>query len=253
MPCRSDQDCTYGLKRCLGNACQPLQPYNANLTCANDFDCPHLGYYCPADPTGGENIYWVQYCRRQKQKDETCKEDRECSPDTRCNTAEPQPRCRRYFSLDIGIPSKDDTLCALGWRDRFNKCAPPAKSKEAGRTCDSDRDCVTTDATGRTGSCRCKAWWDKDDSKYCNPVTGDYEDHWTKRRDYVGFRASKCGSFWSEHECLKIWGNEAQVLKLNMQCETQKLSGGPYLPPEDCNVVDPKKFPDYCQQADAMR
>lgn len=249
MPCTNDQDCIYGLKRCLGGQCQPLQPYNQNLTCATDVDCPHIGYYCPADPTGGENIYWVQYCRKQKQKDETCKEDRQCVPDTLCNTAEPQPRCRRYFSLPIGTPAKDDTLCSLGWRDRFNKCAPPAKSKEAGRSCDSDRDCITTDASGRTGRCRCKSWWDKDDSKYCEPVTGDYEKYWEKRRDYVYFRFTNCGSFWTEEECLRVFGAQATSLKLAMQCETQQLSGGPYLPPPDCNVVDPIKFPDYCAQA----
>lgn len=250
MPCRADQDCTYGLKRCLGGECLPLQPYNQNLTCVNDMDCPHIGHYCPADPTGGENVYWVQYCRTQKNKDETCKEDRECYPDTLCNTAEPQPRCRRYFSLDIGTPSKDDTLCSLGWRDRFGKCAPPAKSKEAGRSCDSDRDCTTTDNTGRTGQCRCKAWWDRDDSKYCEPVAGDYEGHWEKRRDYLFFRFQNCGNFWTEEECLRIFGDKGWKLKLDMLCETQKLSGGPYMPPADCNVVDIKKFPDWCMLKD---
>jgi len=251
MPCRNDQDCIHGLKRCLGGTCQPLQPYNQNLTCEVDYDCPHLGYYCPADPTGGENIYWVQYCRRQKQKDETCQEDRQCYPDTLCNTAEPQPRCRRYFSLKIGTPAKDDTLCSLGWRDRFGKCAPPAKSKEAGRNCDSDRDCLTTDATGRTGECRCKSWWDKDDSKYCEPVTGDYKDHWVKRRDYLSFRFNQCGSFWTEEECLRVYGSQGWKLKLGMLCEMQKLAGGPYMPPADCNVVDAEKFPDYCAQESA--
>jgi len=253
MPCRNDQDCIYGLKRCLGGECQPLQPYNQNLTCELDVDCPHLGYYCPEDPTGGENVYWVQYCRRQKSDGNTCKSDRQCAPDTLCNTAEPQTKCRRYFSLPVGTPSKDDTLCSTGWRDRFGKCAPPAKSKWAGRSCSSDRDCETTDATGRTGQCRCKHWWDEDDSKYCEPVTGDYKDHWVKRRDYIFFRVTNCGSFWSEDECLRIFGTDFRKKKLDMQCETQKLSGGPYMPPKDCGVVDPEKFPDYCAQADALR
>jgi len=181
MPCINDQDCIHGLQRCLDGICQPLQPHNQNLACKADYECPHLGYYCPAEPTGGENIYWVQKCRRQKQKDETCHEDRQCSPDTLCNTAESQPRCRRYFSLQIGTPATDNTLCSLGWRDSFGKCAPPAKSKEAGRKCDSDSDCITTDSAGRTGECRCKSWWDKDDSKYCEPVTGDYKDHWKEK------------------------------------------------------------------------
>lgn len=251
MPCRADQDCIYGMKRCLsaggGQECQPLQPYNQNLTCETDFDCPHWGYYCPEDPTGGENIYWVQYCRTQKKHDETCKEDRQCVPDSLCNTAEPQIRCRRYFSLPIGTPSKSDDLCSFGWRDKHGKCAPPAKSKEAGRSCDRDSDCITTDSTGRSGRCRCKAWWDKDDSKYCEPVTGDYKDHWASRRDWISFRWGTCGNNWSEEECMKVYGQEATSRKLKMLCETQQLSGGPYLPPPDCNVVDMRKFPDYCQ------
>jgi hypothetical protein len=246
MPCRADQDCVYGMKKCLGGKCQPLQPYNANLTCESDNDCPHLGYYCPADPTGGENIYWVQYCRRQKLKDETCKEDRECVPNTLCNTAEAQPRCRRYFSLDIGIAAKQDILCELGWRDKLSKCAAPARSKEVGRSCDSDADCTTTDATGRTGTCACKAWWDQDDSKYCKPVTGDYKKHWKVMRDYIAYRTSNCGSFWSEEECLRIFGDAVLQLKLAVLCEEQKLSGGPYLPPPDCGIAHDKRFPDYC-------
>lgn len=41
----------------LGGA--PPSRYNANQTCESDFDCPHLGFYCPSDPTGGQNPYWV--------------------------------------------------------------------------------------------------------------------------------------------------------------------------------------------------
>jgi hypothetical protein len=155
--------------------------------------------------------------------------------------------------LAIGTPAKDDTLCELGWRDKFGKCAPPAKSKEAGRSCDSDSECVTTDATGRTGQCRCKAWWDRDDSKYCEPVAGDYEEHWKTRREYIFYRFQNCGSFWTEDECVRVFGAAALSKKLDMQCETQKLSGGPYLPPSDCNLADPERFPDYCNQAAAAR
>lgn len=66
MPCNNDQDCIFGMRRCLAGACAPFQPYNANQTCVNDFDCPHNGFYCPSDPTGGQNSYWVQYCRKQR-------------------------------------------------------------------------------------------------------------------------------------------------------------------------------------------
>ncbi|CAK9088247.1 unnamed protein product [Durusdinium trenchii] len=209
MPCTFDQDCIYGMRRCLSGACMPFQPYNANQTCESDYDCPHLGFYCPSDPTGGQNPYWVQYCRAQRSEGMTCAEDRECEPGLRCNVGEPQPRCRKLFSLKIGALAAEDVFCEFGWRDRDGKCAPPAQSKQAGRSCDTDLDCETTDETGRTGSCTCKAWWDKDDPKYCKPVSGDFAKHQEALRDYLWFRASRCGTFWTEAECLRIFGNEA--------------------------------------------
>ncbi|CAE7162731.1 unnamed protein product [Symbiodinium pilosum] len=55
----------------------------------------------------------------------------------------------------------------------------------------------------------CKAWWDKDDPKYCMPVAGDYARHQEALRNYLWFRASNCGNFWTEQECLRIFGNQA--------------------------------------------
>jgi hypothetical protein len=246
MPCRHDQDCIHGMKRCLLGTCQPLQPYNPNQTCSTDLDCPHLNYYCPADPTGGNNTYWVSYCRRQLEEGLTCTEHKECLPDLRCNTEEPQPRCRRYFSLPLGTPAAEDVLCKYGWRDRDSKCAPPAKSKEAGRACDTDLDCVTTDQTGRRGQCVCKAWWADDDSKYCLPVAGDYSRHQEKLRNYIWFRVTNCGFHWTEDECLEVFGDQARKLKLEYECETQQLSRGPYLPPESCGIQDEGRFFDAC-------
>jgi len=253
MPCVHDQDCIYGLRRCLNGMCQPKQPYNANHTCEHDFDCPHLNYYCPKDPTGGANKYWIQYCRRQREEGQTCSEDRECEPQLRCNGAEAQKRCRRLFSLPIGAPAISDTLCELGWRGKDQKCALPAKSKEAGRSCDSDRQCITTDQTGRTGTCVCKSWWERDEAKYCEPVAGDYRNHQEALRDYEYYKATKCGSFWTEEECLEIMGDEALKLKLTIECETQDLSNGPYLPPSDCGVVNEKLYPDACAKLDSLR
>ncbi|CAE8591952.1 unnamed protein product [Polarella glacialis] len=253
MPCRNDQDCIYGMRRCLTEQCMPFQPYNANQTCFTDLDCPHLGYYCPSDPTGGQNPYWVQYCRAQRSDGMTCKEDRECGPDMLCNTGEPQPRCRTLFSLDIGTPAAFDVFCQSGWRDVNSKCAPAARSKQVGRTCDDDSDCATTDETGRSGRCTCKDWWDADDSKFCAPVSGDYARHQEAQRNFLWFRATNCGSFWTEDECLRIFGNQASTLKLTVECETQKLSGGPYMPPADCGIDDPERFVDKCKQLAMIR
>mmetsp|Transcript_132887 Transcript_132887/g.384214 ORF Transcript_132887/g.384214 Transcript_132887/m.384214 type:complete len:630 (-) Transcript_132887:58-1947(-) len=253
MPCYHDQDCVHGLKRCIYGKCQPFQPYNPNQTCTGDLDCPHIGYYCPRDPTGGENQFWVQYCREQGGEMMTCNADRECKPDLRCNTAEPQPRCRRLFSLPIGAPAAADILCEHGWRDRSSKCAPPAMSKQLGRPCETHDDCETTDASGRTAECVCKQWWESGDPTYCDAVTGDYANHQEKLRDLYDFRAKNCGTFWTEEECLRVFGNEAKKLKLAVQCERQQLTGGPYLPHPDCLLVDQERFPDYCAELNSLR
>jgi hypothetical protein len=253
MPCQLDQDCVYGLRRCLLGVCAPKQPYNANHTCISDYDCPHLNYYCPMDPTNGSNPFWIQYCRRQRSEGMTCAESRECEPDLQCNTAEPQPRCRRLFSLEEGSMAAKDYFCTFGWRDRDGLCAPPAKSKEAGRSCDSDRGCMTTDHTGRTGRCVCKAWWDEDEAKYCEPVAGDYANHQEKLRDYMFFTSTRCGHFWTREECLKVYGNSVMRLKLDLDCETQKLSNGPYMPPSDCDIRDYDRFPDACARLASVR
>lgn len=251
MPCRHDQDCTHGLRRCLGGECQPFQPYNPEQKCESDYDCPHKNYYCARDE--GDNPYWVQYCRQQRSEGQMCSEDRECAPELRCNKAEATKRCRRLFSLPIGTLATSDEMCSFGWRDKNMKCAPPARSKQAGRSCDAHRDCATTDATGRSGECACKAWWDKDDSKYCMPVAGDYSRHQEKLRNYLWFQASKCGGFWTEEECLDVYGDEALKYKLDLDCERQQLSGGPYLPPVTCGIRDDVRFGDACAKLRALR
>merc|ERR1719487_849247 len=90
MSCRNDMDCIYGVRRCLKDQtgirrCQPLQPYNANHTCADDYDCPHIGYYCQEDHTNGEDPYFVKVCRRQREAGDKCVANRECSAMARCN------------------------------------------------------------------------------------------------------------------------------------------------------------------------
>lgn len=114
--------------------------YNANQTCESDFDCPHLGFYCPSDPTGGQNPYWVLLacCNSLgrfvwdspvarfstvelkeakgwpvqwivnagilvKVSCVLCTSSLDWGePGLRCNVGEPQPRCRQLFSLKIG-------------------------------------------------------------------------------------------------------------------------------------------------------
>lgn len=100
--------------------------------------------------------------------------------------------------------------------------------------------------TGRTGVCVCKAWWDTSDAKYCMPVAGDYANHLQALRRFQAFKESNCGSFWTEAECLRVWGSAAKKLKLALDCETQQLSGGPYLPPDECHLNNDERFLDHC-------
>jgi len=71
-------------------------------------------------------------------------------------------------------------------------------------------------------------------------------------RDYLYFTGSKCGSFWTEKECMEQWGSEGEQLLYRYKCEEQKLARGPYLPPADCGIVDKDRFVDYCQVLDAL-
>merc|ERR1719482_763161 len=161
MSCRYDMDCLYGMKSCLQGTCRSLAPYNADHLCATDYDCPHVGYYCPDDPTKGEDPYFKKFCRRQLSVGDKCTEDRECYPGTLCNDVERPPRCRGYFSIEKGEKAKDSNLCISGWTDKYDNCAVAAQSKSVGRSCGADADCETTDQTGKTGVCSCKVWWDR--------------------------------------------------------------------------------------------
>lgn len=99
----------------------------------------------------------------------------------KCNTLEiPSPRCRRIFNLPLGHVAVHPHLCVTGWTNLNNVCTYPAKSKRVGMRCESDADCITTDPTGKTGTCYCKDWWDSGHSKYCLPVAGDYDNKMEK-------------------------------------------------------------------------
>lgn len=47
-------------------------------------------------------------------------------------------------------------------------------------------------------------------------------------------------------------GNEARKLKYDYECEKQRLVGGPFLPPSDCNIpADDARFKDACAEYQA--
>ena len=169
---------------------------------------------------------------------------------------------------------------------RDGKCAPPAQSKQArspgrgarfrawglgslqvrfpsfpqaGRSCDTDLDCETTDETGRMGSCTCKArcavlaslsehrsssqaWWDKDDPKYCMPVAGDYSRHQEALRNYLWFRRGATRS-----TCIKFRASGARFAgqrivaisgRSKNACASSATRPGAFLPTCVCNYVN---------------
>lgn len=245
MSCQFDMDCLYGMRSCLHGTCRSLQPYNPDHPCSTDLDCPHVGYYCPDDPTTnmttgiGEDPYFVKFCRRQRNQGDKCTQDRECYPGTVCNDVERPPRCRAYFSIERGGHAKDPHLCITGWTDKHHACAVAAQSKSMGRSCGADEDCETTDQTGKTGTCTCRLWWDGGEPKYCQPVFGDLDNYGEKVRDWLWFRSRNCGTFWSDEECVAEFPNDAAKLN-DVQCEMERLSKGPYLPPAGCRIPNPK-------------
>jgi hypothetical protein len=243
-----------------------MQPYNPEHTCESDLDCPHVGYYCPSDPTFGEDPYFIKFCRKQFAAGQKCDEDRECEPGTVCNDVERPKRCRAYFSVP-NCPStrggqncaepgpegnccaKDPHLCISGWTDKYDQCAVSAQSKAVGRSCGKDEDCLTTDQTNKTGNCTCKVWWDGGEPKYCLPVFGDFFNNGEKVRDWYWFKKKNCGTFWSDDECVEEFGDDAKSKLQAVKCEIQQLSNpaGPYLPPPGCAaLLAQKKYVDQC-------
>lgn len=256
--CNHDQDCIYGLRKCAelktttnryfaAKECLPYKPYEETHMCEVHHDCPHINYYCPKDPTGVDS-FWIQYCRKAKGENRKCTHDDECQTDMLCNLMDsPSPRCRRYFSLPLGHRAHSPLLCTTLWTNNNNVCTYAAKSKRVGRRCASDSDCTTTDPTGKTGTCSCKDWWSSGTSKYCLPVAGDYDNKVEKMRDWLYFKAKNCGRFWTDQDCLEEFGDEAKKLHHALECETQTLSRGPYLPPaDDCQLNPNNDFVDYC-------
>ncbi|CAD7974952.1 unnamed protein product [Amoebophrya sp. A25] len=253
--CIHDQDCIYGLHKCLAarttagtkRQCMPLRPYEETHICKSHLDCPHVDYFCPDDPTGNDP-FWIKYCRMQLGEGRKCTSDLECQSDMLCNTIEvPAPRCRRLFSMPLGWRAKEDRLCVTGWTNKNRVCTYPAKSKRVGLACTSNADCTTTDPTGRTGTCYCKDWWEDKNSKYCLPVAGDMLNHLQAVRDLEFFKATSCGKFYTDEECLEEYTASMVPLRDRVEGETQCLSSGPYLPATSCNLGDGGgKYIDYC-------
>ena len=236
MSCRSDQDCVAGTLMCVGSTCEPI----TTGVCATDRDCA-IGFYCPPDPTGGEDPFYTQDCKPQKADGETCTADSECVGTSRCNSFD--DTCRSLFSLPPGTAVSDPFLCDSGQVGSDGAtCSVPYGSRRLAQACVADADCLTTDPSGSVAECSCRNWWDDNTQacKACVPVFGDFGNYGESLRNYLYNRGVQCGSVWTESECLREKPKVQSMWKQYM-CEEQRLRGGLVAVPEPCvddSVVD---------------
>lgn len=235
--CQGDMDCVYGSRIC-SDVCLP-----ASSTCSVDRDCG-IGQYCPNDPTGGEDPFYVKNCKPQGKEGDFCQVDGDCGGEFRCNLG----ACRRLFSISEKIFVLDPLLCTSGQTGVDGACSAVAfKSRRVGQACTRDEDCPTYDESGSLGSCECVGWWDSSASacKRCTPVFGDFSDHGINLKKFLSDKATYCASFWTLDECRSESGSVESSYNRYM-CERQRLAGGVSLLSPDSGCFDDKAVKDYC-------
>jgi hypothetical protein len=241
--CVSDMDCVYGARKCVNSVCAPL---GGTSVCSSDRDCG-IGSYCPPDPTGGEDQYYVQHCRPQLEEGGECMFDSDCNGLFRCNQVDTEKTpgfngvCRKLFSLPVGEPSSVAELCVWGQLDPLTElCSIPTRGTRVGQSCTSEEDCG--------GPCASTGWWDSDieGCKKCTASTGDLSNNGESLRNYLFQRGTLCSSAWSDEECVR----EKPVVSsywFAYKCELQRLSGGVSLLTPSYGCVDAEARTDYCR------
>jgi hypothetical protein len=238
--CVSDIDCIYGKKKCGDDhRCLPQDEL-----CIRHEDCA-LGMYCPSDPSGGQDPYFVRNCKLQKGEDETCTGGFDCKPGFACN----QGVCKRLFFLPVGVSSESPDLCQSGQVDYSGKlCQSVFKGKRTGQTCESDSDCPTTDPSNALGRCECIGWWESDSvaCKRCQPVIGDLSENAKSLREWRTVRSQNCPSFWTDSECIREKGDMVAQAYYRYQCELQTLAGGVSVLDQRSGCQDDQALTNYC-------
>ena len=238
MACRSDMDCIYGTRRCIGNICEAIS--GDSSVCISDFDCD-VGFYCPVDPTAGEDPYYVQYCKAQLADGDVCSHDTDCLGTLRCNV---DGTCTALFSKDVGELVSESTLCKSGQVGLDGHCVEAFVSTRLAQPCESDADCGTTDVSGSLSACACRNWWEDGAvaCKKCIPVFGDFQNQAERIRTYLYQKGIECGSIWSVSDCHR---EKPQIEKLYFayKCEEQRLAGGLVTVPKQC---EDDTYLDYC-------
>ena len=240
--CVSDIDCVFGQRACDANKgiCVPSAE-----TCGSDRDCG-IGFYCPSDPTAGQDPFFQQTCKPQQTEGGDCIKDSDCLGLFRCSG---DGKCRGLFSIQEGQLSSKPELCISGQLDAtLSHCASPFRGTRSGQACRVDQDCSTTDSSGSLGACKCIGWWDNDAvaCKRCQAVTGDLKNNGESLRNWLFAKGTYCHSAWSDDECRNENGAIIASSWNQYMCEVQTLSGGVSLLESDSACTDDLAPIDYC-------
>jgi hypothetical protein len=249
--CVTDIDCIFGQRKCSQDGlCLP-----ATASCTSDRDCG-ISFYCPSDPTGGQDPFFEKKCKLQQTDGGDCNVHSDCHGLLRCNSQDPSKiqgfngKCRGLFSLPTGSASSESALCESGQLDiSGSACAVPFKGKRTAYACTSDTDCGTTDPSGSFAHCACIGWWDRDDvaCKRCQAVVGDLANSGESLRNWLYVRGSYCSSVWTDEECLREKKDEVASSYYSYMCELQTRSGGVSVLGSDSACTDDSGLViDYC-------
>ena len=238
MTCRSDMDCIYGARKCVASVCEPISGGGSSL-CASNRDCM-VGFFCPSDPTGGQDPFYVQSCKPLREPGEVCSSNSDCVGTAGCENG----TCISFFSLPVGEAVSDPFLCTSGQVGRDRTCATPFKSLRVGQSCVTDDDCPSSDVAGFVAECRCVNWWDDGTTacRRCMPLVGDFDNRAESLRRYLYMRGVLCSPSWKQSECHREKTSVGELWKA-YKCEEQKLFGGLTPVPEGCSD---DQFIDYC-------
>lgn len=212
--------CIFGQKSCFRNKCQGLKTGDycwEGYPEGRDIDC-NPGWYC-----------FFGKCTPQLPKDHECtgQHPRDCIRGYRCNLAMQVPRCTRQYTVDIGEPSSEDSLCKSNHVDpRTSFCAnipevvySGVKPVVLGTDCYEDEECLRADDS--VGECRCKIWWEGQSAPgYCELAVQDSNRPAFKRfwaRSIVG-----CHHDWDEDRCAIEIGLEDTLLRIRQELDAKR-------------------------------
>jgi hypothetical protein len=217
--CISSSDCIYGTQYCSSNTCQPIP---SGSVCTSNYDCEY-NYYCPTDPSEGEDPYFIRKCVSTMKESDECVVDSDCAAFTLCNQY--TGICTRIFSLPVGAMSSYGKLCIYGELDDLSQCLDNYKSLAVGEPCESDAECLT-ELSNFYAPCTCKPYWtDSTKPGTCSPLVTDFSQYAQTYRYFVYLRYKRCDNKFTDVQCVATY-SDVKSAWLSYKCEEQGLRGG---------------------------